>query len=315
MADFNLAAEEVQFVKDVSGATGVDPHLVAAWITAEGAYAPGGTGGHNFLNLRPYKSDVGVVGQSGGGFDQFVNERAAALSSIARIKQPFLWTSPELGGPGLGAVISAHGDAVAQAQAIGRSGWDAGHYGSPPGSKLVADLASTNKGGPSLGKSVVTATGDLVTGNPVGAAGAVAQGAGAIASGIGLGGVGSAVGGVGAALSAPEKIYKFLTSYRFLELVGGLVLVVLGLVILGRAIATSSGIVSVGQAVSDIKRGGVAAKSRAGGDSGSSEGPISQAPRRVQRRAGFEGPARRPSRRAAARAAASRARQSEEIPF
>lgn len=133
---------QVTFVNEVAKQTGLDPRVVEAWTIAEGAYAPNGTGHYNFLNLRHYApSDVGVVGQSGGGFDQFGSLDSAIASTVARIKQPFLARF-------LDPVIKKRGTPNEQLRAIAASGWDAGHYigryggSSIVGGKLYSDFAS-----------------------------------------------------------------------------------------------------------------------------------------------------------------------------
>lgn len=112
-----------QFITEVARRTGVDPGVVAQWTNREGAYAANGTGGLNFLNLRPAAGDVGVAAQSPGGFDQFAALPAAIDSTVNRIKQPFLqqYLAPALGK-----------GADAQWNAIATSGWDANHYGHAP---------------------------------------------------------------------------------------------------------------------------------------------------------------------------------------
>jgi hypothetical protein len=132
---------QVEFVNQVASQTGLDPRVVYAWTVAEGAYAPGGTGGFNFLNLRPYKpnqtgGDVGVIGVSSGNFDQFKDLPSAIASTVGRIKQPFLWRI-------LSPVLSRKSSPREQIDAIATSGWDSGHYTDSSGvvgGKLVADF-------------------------------------------------------------------------------------------------------------------------------------------------------------------------------
>jgi hypothetical protein len=301
-----ISLEEAQFIKDVSGATGVDPRVLVAWIQAEGAYpSPPGTGGHNYLNMRNYSSDVGVVGQSQGGFDQFSSEKAAAQSTAARIKQPFLWGF-------LGPVIAAHGSPAAQIQAIGTSGWDAGHYqegGGSPGSSLLQDYpggaqaAGSETATKASGGTTLTGIASDIVGGAVG--------------GTVLGPVGAALGvggGVSGVLTAPEKLYKFVTSYRFLELVGGIVLVAIGLFILARALLSSSPVKIAGQTVGNFRE--TPQRASQAPTEATAARPIGQQSRRVQRRAGFEGPNNRSSaRRRINRERAAASAMSEEIPF
>lgn len=115
----NVGQLRQQFIAEVSRQSGVDPGVVDYWTTREGAYAPHGTGGLNFLNLRPYKGDP-YAGVSPGGFEQFHDLPSAVQATVRRIKQPFL---QQFLAPALGKGPDAQWDAIAT------SGWDAGHYG------------------------------------------------------------------------------------------------------------------------------------------------------------------------------------------
>jgi len=130
---------QITFVDAVAKQTGLDPRVVYAWTAAEGAYASGGTGGYDFLNLRPdAASDVGVASVSPGGFDRFGTLQAAISSTVARIKQPFLQQH-------LAPVLKAGGSPAEQIAAIAASGWDSGHYTDAKGvvgGKLIADFTS-----------------------------------------------------------------------------------------------------------------------------------------------------------------------------
>jgi hypothetical protein len=287
----NPATEEQQFVNAIVAQTGLDPRVVEAWVTAEGAYAANGTGGHNWLNLRHYGTDVGVSGQSSGGFDQFDSVGDAITSTVRRIHQPFLWAY-------LGPVIAAHGTPAAQISAIGTSGWDAGHYGSPPGSALLRDFpgGSSAAGGPA-------------TTTPAGPGGAQ-PGSG----GGGLGGIVTDIPVIGPVIGAVDSVgtfLKYIASVRFVELLGGIALVAIGLFILARALLQTAPVKIAGATVGNFTQASAAS---------SSQGSLETAPRRVQRRVGFESntPSRRSQgqeRRAAVRRAAARAEPSEEIPF
>lgn len=121
----------VTFVTQVSQQTGLDPRVVIAWIKAEGAYAPGGTGGFNYLNLRPAAGDV-YSGVSSGGFEQFSNVQQAVTATVRRLHMPFASGILATRGKTPGETISA----------IAASGWDSGHYGGPGGPNLVADFTA-----------------------------------------------------------------------------------------------------------------------------------------------------------------------------
>lgn len=313
--------EELEFISAVSKATGIDPRVVVTQVIAEGAYAPGGTGGHNYLNLRPYGTDVGVVGQSPGGFDQFKDVQSAVISSVRRLEQPFIWAKPELGGPGLGSVVAEGPRATPRQElgAIGRSGWDTGHYGSPPGSKLLA-IFSQQYGAAALDSPAQSkGVGPGAPKNPK----IVASGPGTAAPGSVVGGAAGAVGG---ALSAGEKLFKFLTSYRFLELVGGIVLVAVGLVILARALTRTAPVQILGQTVGNYGSALEQGASRPAAARAAGRSLVGAPPKRRARPASREGTGRpsnvrsfpsdrRPSQAARARAVARRARQSDEVPF
>lgn len=107
-----------QFAQEVAKRTGLSPEFIQFWANREGAYAPNGTGGFNFLNLRPGPGDVGVGGESKGKFDQFKDLESAVTSTVNRIHQPFLWDY----------LSKAGSDPVSEWNAIKQSQWDIGHY-------------------------------------------------------------------------------------------------------------------------------------------------------------------------------------------
>src|SRR3954451_20460579 len=74
---------ETQFVARVAALTGLDPRVVRAWVAVEGAYAPGGTGGFNYLNIREgtSKSGVPIAGTTQRGFAHFKNAYDAATET------------------------------------------------------------------------------------------------------------------------------------------------------------------------------------------------------------------------------------------
>lgn len=85
------------------------------------------------------------------------------------------------------------------------------------------------------------------------------------------------------ALTFPEKMFAFLTSWRFAEIVGGIILLVVGLFLVGRALGVSVPVGPLGSAASSA--------------ADNAPGPISQQPRRVKRQAGFTLPVdRKPAR-------------------
>jgi hypothetical protein len=160
-----------QFAADLSRMTGVDAGVIRGWELIEGADAPGGTGGFNMLNLRPFSSDTGVASHSPRGFDRFASLGAAEVSTARRIEQPFIWRNPVLGGPGLGTVVAAHGTPQQQIAAISASGWDHGHYtrGGVVGQALLDAYSKVTGGGSSDPRLNPTVT--LPQGEPGGLAG------------------------------------------------------------------------------------------------------------------------------------------------
>lgn len=212
-----VEADQTLFVNQVAAATGLDPRVVYAWVKDEAAYSKGGTGGENFLNLRPAAGDVGVTGQSPGGFDQFANVQDAIHSSVNRIHQSFIWTNPELGGPGLGTVVAQHGTPAQQIAAIASSGWDSGHYGGLGGPALLQDFPGGAK-----------AAGGAASSTPLNSAG----------TGGGLG-IPNPVSGITDVFSSVSSFFSFLTSWRFAEVLGGSLLLLVGLYLLGRQFGVS----------------------------------------------------------------------------
>jgi hypothetical protein len=289
-----LQNQERIFANAVGAGTGIDPRVILAQEQAEGAYAPGGTGGFNFLNLRPFEpnqggatSDVGVTGTSSGGFDQFANLADAITSSIHRFDQPFA----------SGVITAAHtAGATPQTEitALQKSGWDAGGYTglSTDFTDLFGEQALT---GPAANASV--------TAYPVGG--------GATTSTSSLGGtLTSAVPG----LSQAESLFSGADSFfqwigqpanliRVGEVIAGSLLIGLGLILLGKG-ATQSGPAqdvkgAVGSSVTAVASrtppGRVAAKVGAQNRTAArmtsrqaAPGSISQSSKRARRDAGFK---------------------------
>jgi hypothetical protein len=126
------------FIARVAQLTGLDPKVVEAWVKAEGAYAPNGTGGYNFLNIRTSKSYSGVplAGTTSNGFAQFYNANDAATETAHWIN-----SMPNYSGIKAATKVGPK----SQLAAIAGSPWDSGHYGG--GRNLYNDYASITKGG------------------------------------------------------------------------------------------------------------------------------------------------------------------------
>lgn len=133
-----LDLNQVRFVIGVSVATKIDPRVVIAWMQQEGANAPGGTGGFNYLNLRPLSGDPYKT-VSKGGFEQFASVNDAVKATVRRLNQPF--AKPII------ATARTRPTPQAQIRAISVTGWDAGHYGGNGGLALQRTFSTLFKGG------------------------------------------------------------------------------------------------------------------------------------------------------------------------
>lgn len=218
--------EEVQFVRQVSAQTGIDPGVLFAWVELEGADAPGGTGHYNYLNLRPYRGDP-YRSVSSGGFEQFGTVQQSIVATVRRLRQPFA----------RGILSTAHSHATPQDQiaAIAASNWDAGHYGGVGGPNLARQYAQLQ-----LGQGF---------GSGGGVGGAVSGAAGAVGGAI-SGAADAVVSPITAPFNAVKDAVEFVFSQRFLEVVGGFLLLLLGLYLLGRQFGMSAPI-PVAPAVAD----------------------------------------------------------------
>lgn len=197
----NDQAERAQFANAVASQTGLDPRVVSAWAQEETGGHPYG-GFHNWLNLRPYPGDP-YSGVSPGNFEEYSSLNDAVAATVRRLNQPFA----------AGIRSSAGQSPASQISAIAASGWDAGHYGGAGGPRLRSVFDSL-WGHAAEGKAVPA-------GSTVGPQG----------PGEGVAGPGGAVGGIARDLSAP---FRFLTSWRLWEVVGGFLLLLIGLYLLGR---------------------------------------------------------------------------------
>lgn len=162
-----------EFVSELAVRTGLNRDVVAAWVRAEGADAPNGTGGFNYLNVRARGqtgySGVRLAGISSGGFAQFASVDDA-------VREASYWILKMGNYAGIRASVGK--GSQAQLAAIAASPWDANHY----------------SGGGAVG-SVLSGAWKIVTG----AGGAVAGAAGAVG------------GAVQAAASIPDAITGAVT--------------------------------------------------------------------------------------------------------
>ena len=200
IGSINDQAEESQFANDIAHKFGLDPRVVKAWAQLE-------TGGHaldhNWLNLRPYPGDP-YTSVSSGGFEEFATLSAAEQATERRIGQPFA-----------SAIRSSAGQSPQQEiAAIASTGWDAGHYGGAGGPNLMAEFRSLFPGSDPGGFSK----------EPTSPAGGTAPGGGPF-------GVLDPIEG---AIGSITDAFKFIFSLRFLEILGGGALILLGLYLLGK---------------------------------------------------------------------------------
>jgi hypothetical protein len=132
-----LDTDTARFVVGVSTATGIDPRVLVAWVKQEGAYAKGGTGHFNYLNLRPQAGDK-YSSVSQGNFEQYASVNDAIYSTVRRINS----------GKIIKSTAQAKPTPREQIKAISVSGWDAAGYGGTGGPKLLNTFSNifTSKG-------------------------------------------------------------------------------------------------------------------------------------------------------------------------
>lgn len=234
-----LTEPQARFVTGVSQRTGIDPRVLVAWVQAEGADAPGGTGHFNYLNLRPYQGDP-YASVSPGGFEQFASVDAAVEATTRRLTQPF--AAPIV------AAARAQAPPAAEIAAIASTGWDSGHYGGAGGPNLARIFASiftpAALTGPYLGSgnaAAVAATASTGSAADAGSFDVTGSGGGPSAGEIAghIPGVKQAEGLVHGVESVGALIGK-ITSKNFLyragEVILGGVLTLMGLYLLARQV-------------------------------------------------------------------------------
>lgn len=222
-----LDTNQVNFVVGVSKATGIDPRVIIAWMKAEGAYTKGGTGGYNYLNIRPFAGDK-HINTSSAGFSQFGNEQDAIAATVSVLNQPNMRM--------ITSTAKTKPTPKQQIAAIAASPWDANHYGGNGGVNLQNTFAQLFKGGlndqyqsPANAKSIATdfqanaADWTSIDMNTVGNAASDAATA-----------VENAVLGPVQELG---KIFNWIGGNwdRIFFVVGGAILVIIGLVMLGKS--------------------------------------------------------------------------------
>jgi hypothetical protein len=137
-----------RFSRAFAHETGLDLGVVRAWVQAEGADTPNGTGGFNYLNVhaRPAGSYSGVAyaGISPRGFAQFASPEDAAREAGYWVNHFHQYTGIRR--------ASTRGPA-AQLNAIAQSPWDATHY---QGGRSLARAYAAVRGGGGVLSGVVS---------------------------------------------------------------------------------------------------------------------------------------------------------------
>lgn len=232
----SVAVQEQAFVSRLAELTGLDPKVIQAWVNVEGAYAPNGTGGYNFLNIREStsRSGVPITGTTSRGFAHFRNGADAATEAAYILEHSSIYQ---------GIRRATQLGPRSQLAAIAASPWDAGHYGG--GRALYNAYDSLVHGGSSLlsgvghvASGVGHAVADAASGNPLGAAKDVADQV------PGLGGVSSALDAPAAIANDITKVLGFVFNpqdwLRVGYILAGGVFVIGGLFILARSVGSST---------------------------------------------------------------------------
>lgn len=324
-----LAAQERLFTNAVGAGTGLDPRVVYAQVIQEGAYAPGGTGGLNFLNLAASTvKSLGLpfAGSSSGGFAHFANLGQAEQASIAEYKSPAI------------GLVTPASTPAGQISQIAASPWDAGHYGGPGGPSLASTFAAEFGSGalgttaqvspiasnPAVGlpgTSGSTPIASSYTNNPAQAAKDLLAGNITLAQAQAANpGTTFNVGGNPTnPFSSVDSFFSWIGNTKNLqrlgEMLAGGVLIALGVVMIGRAASSSSPATQVKGAAETVAAPVRTVRSRSAARRAPAvRAPIRSQPRRAQRRAGFMLPAdqRRPKRGAPG---SSRLGKGDSIPY
>lgn len=218
-----ISQQELQFVQGVSSKTGIDPRVLITWIAGEGH--PGDLY-NNYMNITA--DTARYLGEQVSGV------AAANTAEFANVQTGIDATVREMQNLGLGNLAN-----ITPRQAIGKiaaSPWASSHYGGPGGPNLISDYQS-RFGSPDVGYWPPTATGRAgnQVGINVGGVGGPTVVSGAIgAVGDAGAGVVSGVKGIASGISSVGDFLSFITSWRFVEILGGFFLLIVGLILLGR---------------------------------------------------------------------------------
>ena len=206
--DFN----RLSYADTVAALTGLDPRVVFAWQSAEGH--PGDEPGYsNYMNIQSATANslgIPITGTGPAGTVMLSNIGVGEKAAVAEIKSL-----------GLG---SEKGKTPAQQISdIAASPWASSHYGGPGGPNLQADFSNI--------------FGAAALGGPPQTGSAGTSVAGSVA--------GAVTAPISSVTDALGSAFTFLFSYRFLEILGGGALILVGLYILAQQLKSSA----LGQAV------------------------------------------------------------------
>lgn len=215
-----LTADETQFIQGVSAGTGIDPRVLVAWIQSEGH--PGDMY-HNYMNIQtPTAASLGVPtsGTAAANTAEFSDVQTGIDATVKEIKS-------------LGLSHLAHETPRQEITQIAASPWASSHYGGPGGPRLQSVFAGIFGGQAGLDSAYQSPSSSYQVGSTATTGSAADAGSVDI---TGSGGGPSVARAVSGLVSNP---FKFLTSWRFVEVVGGFLLLLVGVALLARQFGLS----------------------------------------------------------------------------
>jgi hypothetical protein len=195
---------EAQFANYLATKTGLDPRVILTWTRGEGN--PGDLPGYyNYLNIQAATAAANNDPITGVG-----PANTAKFGSLSAGEKAAL---DELNALGLS---HEQGKTIAQQFTdIGNSPWASSHYGNPPGQNLLNDFKNFY---PGIQPGTAADPGAKVT------------------SGTGIP---NPIAPITDAIGSITDAFKFIFSLRFLEILGGGLLILLGLYLLGKQFGVS----------------------------------------------------------------------------